>query len=130
MLNFVGMAALGLACENVAMVVGQPWTGLWLIFVSSKLLYFTCSLLLISHVVGHHQRFDLILRHRPGTRSFLLWVRFPTPLRRRSKSTAALRATLSDRPRLWRSLRLGGGQLNHFPLYLLVHDVQEEASSS
>lgn len=34
MLNFVGMAALGLACENVAMVVGQPWTGLWLIFVS------------------------------------------------------------------------------------------------
>jgi hypothetical protein len=35
MLNFVAMCALGLACENVAMVVGQPWTGLWLIFVSS-----------------------------------------------------------------------------------------------
>ncbi|KAI0484143.1 MNNG and nitrosoguanidine resistance protein [Xylariaceae sp. FL0804] len=32
MLNFVGMTALGLACENVAMVVGQPWTALWLIF--------------------------------------------------------------------------------------------------
>jgi hypothetical protein len=32
MLNFVGMCALGLACENVAMVVGQPWTALWLIF--------------------------------------------------------------------------------------------------
>ncbi len=32
MLNFIGMIALGLACENVAMVVGQPWTGLWLIF--------------------------------------------------------------------------------------------------
>lgn len=31
-LNFVGMCALGLACENVAMVVGQPWTALWLIF--------------------------------------------------------------------------------------------------
>ncbi|KAG8628063.1 hypothetical protein KVT40_003936 [Elsinoe batatas] len=31
-LNYVGMMALGLACENVAMVVGQPWTGLWLIF--------------------------------------------------------------------------------------------------
>jgi hypothetical protein len=27
-----GMIALGLACENVAMIVGQPWTGLWLIF--------------------------------------------------------------------------------------------------
>lgn len=34
MLNWVGMIALGLACENVAMVVGQPWTAFWLIFVS------------------------------------------------------------------------------------------------
>jgi hypothetical protein len=25
MLNFFGMIALGLACENVAMIVGQPW---------------------------------------------------------------------------------------------------------
>jgi hypothetical protein len=25
MLNFFGMIALGLACENMAMVVGQPW---------------------------------------------------------------------------------------------------------
>ncbi len=32
MLNYVGMIALGLACENVAMVIGQPWMALWLIF--------------------------------------------------------------------------------------------------
>jgi len=32
MINFVGMTALGLACENVAMVIGQPWTSFWLIF--------------------------------------------------------------------------------------------------
>ncbi|KAI9826084.1 MAG: hypothetical protein M1832_000533 [Thelocarpon impressellum] len=32
MLNYVGMIALGLACENVAMSVGQPWVALWLIF--------------------------------------------------------------------------------------------------
>jgi hypothetical protein len=32
MVNYVGMIALGLACENVAMVVGQPWTAFWLIF--------------------------------------------------------------------------------------------------
>ena len=32
MLNFFGMIALGLACENVAMFVGQPWMGMWLIF--------------------------------------------------------------------------------------------------
>ena len=32
MINFVGMSALGLACENVAMIIGQPWTAMWLIF--------------------------------------------------------------------------------------------------
>ncbi|KAL8944307.1 MAG: hypothetical protein Q9216_000491 [Gyalolechia sp. 2 TL-2023] len=32
MINYVGMTALGLACENVAMVIGQPWTAMWLIF--------------------------------------------------------------------------------------------------
>ncbi|KAL6720337.1 hypothetical protein ACLMJK_002258 [Lecanora helva] len=32
MINFLGMAALGLACENVAMALGQPWTAMWLIF--------------------------------------------------------------------------------------------------
>ncbi|KAI8634240.1 MNNG and nitrosoguanidine resistance protein [Xylariaceae sp. FL1651] len=31
-LNFAGMTALGLACENAAMVLGQPWTALWLVF--------------------------------------------------------------------------------------------------
>ena len=31
-LNFFAMFALGLASENVTMIVGQPWTGLWLIF--------------------------------------------------------------------------------------------------
>ena len=32
MLNWVGMTALGLASENVTMMIGQPWTALWLIF--------------------------------------------------------------------------------------------------
>ena len=32
MINFFGMWALGLACENVAMIIGQPWTAMWLIF--------------------------------------------------------------------------------------------------
>ena len=32
MINFIGMCALGLACENMAMLLGQPWTALWLIF--------------------------------------------------------------------------------------------------
>ncbi|KAL8673399.1 MAG: hypothetical protein Q9168_002189 [Polycauliona sp. 1 TL-2023] len=28
MINYVGMIALGLACENVAMIIGQPWTAM------------------------------------------------------------------------------------------------------
>lgn len=32
MINYVGMIALGLACENVAMVIGSPWTAIWLVF--------------------------------------------------------------------------------------------------
>ncbi|KAH8689989.1 hypothetical protein BGW36DRAFT_65953 [Talaromyces proteolyticus] len=31
MLNFVGMGALGLPCENMAMILGQPYSSLWLI---------------------------------------------------------------------------------------------------
>ena len=32
MVNWVGMIALGMASENVGMVIGVPWVGLWLIF--------------------------------------------------------------------------------------------------
>jgi hypothetical protein len=32
MLNFVGMSALGLPCENMAMILGMPYASLWLIF--------------------------------------------------------------------------------------------------
>ncbi|KAI0102371.1 MNNG and nitrosoguanidine resistance protein [Nemania sp. FL0031] len=32
LINFFGMIALGVACENAAMVLGTPWTALWLIF--------------------------------------------------------------------------------------------------
>ncbi len=32
MINFVGMTVFGIASENMAMVLGNPWTALWLIF--------------------------------------------------------------------------------------------------
>ncbi|KXH25330.1 MNNG and nitrosoguanidine resistance protein [Colletotrichum simmondsii] len=32
LLNFFGMAALGMACENMAMIIGPRWVGLWLTF--------------------------------------------------------------------------------------------------
>lgn len=46
MLNWVGMGALGLACENVAMIVGQPWAALWLIFwvISNGMFRSTCEI--------------------------------------------------------------------------------------
>jgi hypothetical protein len=31
-INWTAMTAFGIACENVAMVLGTPWTALWLIF--------------------------------------------------------------------------------------------------
>jgi hypothetical protein len=31
-IDFWGMVALGVACENMAMAVGAPWMGMWLIF--------------------------------------------------------------------------------------------------
>lgn len=32
MLNWVGMTALGLPCENMAMILGMPWSSFFLIF--------------------------------------------------------------------------------------------------
>ena len=32
MLNWVGMAALGFPCENMAMILGFPWSSFFLIF--------------------------------------------------------------------------------------------------
>ncbi|CAF9922937.1 MAG: hypothetical protein ALECFALPRED_002267 [Alectoria fallacina] len=31
MINFLGISALGLACENVAMALGNPWVAMWLV---------------------------------------------------------------------------------------------------
>ncbi|KAL7272740.1 hypothetical protein RUND412_004440 [Rhizina undulata] len=31
-LNYIGMMAFGLPCENLGMVLGVPWTAMWLIF--------------------------------------------------------------------------------------------------
>ncbi|KAF2499040.1 hypothetical protein BU16DRAFT_523636 [Lophium mytilinum] len=32
MINWIAMIAFGIACENMAMMLGTPWTALWLIF--------------------------------------------------------------------------------------------------
>ena len=56
-----GMIALGLACENVAMIVGQPWTGLWLIFwvitnVSTAFYDIELGMMLRKVLPGHRRR--------------------------------------------------------------------------
>lgn len=55
------MIALGLACENVAMIVGQPWTGLWLIFwvitnVSTAFYDIELGMMLRKVLPGHRRR--------------------------------------------------------------------------
>jgi len=45
MVNYVGMTALGLACENVGMIVGQPWTAFWLIFFGLLLMFWRVFIL-------------------------------------------------------------------------------------
>ena len=58
----VGMIALGLACENVAMIVGQPWYAQVLTMVNSTQLTLKQDRSL-ADLLGNHQRVDCLLRH-------------------------------------------------------------------
>jgi len=60
-----GMIALGLACENVAMIVGQPWSALWLIFwYVPPQTYIARNTANISiPPQGNHERVNVVLRH-------------------------------------------------------------------
>lgn len=73
MLNFVGMAALGLACENVAMFIGQPYTASKqgppsTCCLQSKLL----TAISVAYILGHYQRLNLILLSRSSPSILLL----------------------------------------------------------
>ncbi|RYP46038.1 hypothetical protein DL768_007718 [Monosporascus sp. mg162] len=82
-MNFIGINALSVACENVAMVMNQPWTALWLIFwIITNVAASFCSLELahglfrwdhtwpLRHIVQASRQilFDLHSPHRPQLR--------------------------------------------------------------
>jgi hypothetical protein len=75
MLNWVGMIALGLACENVAMVVGQPWTAFWLIFVSCFCFGIWIGQDANMWAVGYYECFDILLLHHSCPTILLLGLR-------------------------------------------------------
>jgi hypothetical protein len=59
MLNFFGMIALGLACENVAMIVGQPWYVQALTTNNTQLT--VKQDWSMADLLGNHQRVDRLL---------------------------------------------------------------------
>jgi hypothetical protein len=90
------MIALGLACENVAMIVGQPWTGLWLIFwvitnVSTS--FYDIELgMRIARSCMH-----IVFANRHYSSGLLpLRIRVAAPLRRGGQSPSLIRSSLKD----------------------------------
>jgi hypothetical protein len=57
------MIALGLACENVAMIVGQPWCVQVSTTINDMQLIMEQDRSMVD-LLGHHQRVDRFLRHR------------------------------------------------------------------
>jgi hypothetical protein len=77
------MIALGLACENVAMIVGQPWTGLWLIFwVITNVSTAFYDIEIGMNMGGYHKYLVKSLLTNPSTRLLPLRVCMAAPLRR------------------------------------------------
>lgn len=131
MLNFCGMAALGLACENVAMLIGQPWMGLWLIFwVITNV---STALYNIDTEPGfyrwgyawplHHGKplFSPFIssRRMVYVSSDLLHFRYSC----RSNPHHPFRYLFQHRAQLWRIVSLGCSQHRTVPVYVLFHAV-------
>jgi hypothetical protein len=150
MLNFVGMIALGLACENVAMIIGMPWTAMWLIFwvitnVSTS--FYTLDLAPPFYRWGYAWPLHNSKHPSPHLPSaamspvvYPLYVSespfHPTihtiitnitnnplllHLSRRSIPPTPLQPTLPDLAQLLRPVRLGRRQYGPLPLLLLLH---------
>lgn len=78
----------------------------------------------LAHLLGHHQRVNLLLQHRPGPRVLPVGVRVAPAPGRRGEPAAALRPALADRPERRGPARVGGCQHGAVPLLLLLHAVE------
>lgn len=126
MINFVGMIALGLACENATMILGQPWTAMWLIFW------------VITNVATSFYALDLAPRffywgyawplHNSESLTFniiALWlIRIFLIYSRRSFSLHVIRPPFPHRPQLRGFVRLVCSQHGPFPFLLLFFETQ------
>lgn len=138
MLNWVGMCALGFPCENMAMIIGFPWSSLFLIFW------------VITNVATGFYALDLapgffrwgyawplhrstFLFSLPLSRYFALVSRGRTILTPRNKNSRRspphhpLRHALAHRPRFRGALHLDRPLHPAVPLRRQVHAVEAEA---
>jgi hypothetical protein len=107
MLNFFGMIALGLACENVAMVIGMPWMGLFLI------------LWVITNVSTAFYDIEILS----------LGLRVAAAFDCRGKQADSVWVAFKDWTRLWYPDCLGRGQ-HHFVSWCVLVPAVEDTESS
>lgn len=132
MINYIGMIALGMACENVSMIVGQPWTALWLIFwvisnvstafyeiaLEPKFYYWGYawplhnSELTISEISREHDGIIMLIR----------------PHSRRGKQNHHIQHPFSHWSELWRAVRVVRNQHDTLRTLLLLSSVADAAA--
>lgn len=126
MLNFWGMIALGLACENVAMVVGAPWMGMWLIF---WVITNVCTAFYDIEIAPGFYRWGYAWPLHSGKSLSPLSTLACHPLKhlltrllhsRRRKQANPVRSTFAHWSRFWHFDRLGSSQYPFLPLMRLV----------
>lgn len=132
MINFLGMTSLGLTCENVTMVIGQPWTALWLIFwVLSNVAtsFYSLDLAPKFYYWGyawplHNSKF-FTSSHSSNS---ILNVLFCNS--RRSVSFHAIRSAFSHRSESWNTFCLVCHQYGAVPVLLLPFQTQERKAEN
>lgn len=136
MLNFCGMIALGLACENMAMIVGMPWMGLFLIFwviTNVSTAFYDIEIAPAFYRWGyawplHSSKFSSLPLTFAASGLCLVGANLTHSCRR--KSHDSFRSPLAPWFGLWYSHRMGSGQYALFPFLLLVHEVEDAEGCS
>ena len=127
MINWAGMTAFGLASENMAMLLGTPWTALWLIFW------------VISNVATGFYELDLApsfyrwgyaypMHNRKFYHLLILCVLSANSASRRTHALNSLRSyAVSCCTQLGRSVGLGSCRYIALPRLLLLHALEHSA---
>lgn len=123
MLNWVGMAALGLPCENMAMVLGFPWSSFFLIFwVITNVATGFYALELAPDFFDWGYAWPL---HRSMFSSSLLCGSLTIPSCR-GTSNHPIRNIFAHRPGFWHSLCLDWCIYNSVPHCFFYHAMEDD----